>query len=187
MWADGVGDQSYTFDNLLEFKKSVNFHPADAAVLPSNFTVPAGPEVQSAFQPGAGPLQVSYPAYTSPMDSWIRLAIREMSIPDIDNFKNGGLLGSQYPPVTQDPRSQTRSTSETSFLRQALTNTTSMAIFTHAMAKQILFDQNRHATSVKVSSMGRDFTLSAEKEIILSAGAVSTLEASIRWILLTEK
>lgn len=37
-------------------------------------------------------------------------------------------------------------------------------------AMQILFDDNKHATGVKVQSAGRDYTLSAKNEVILSSG-----------------
>lgn len=40
-WADEVGDQSYTFDNLLPFfKRSVRFSPPNTATTPSNVFIP---------------------------------------------------------------------------------------------------------------------------------------------------
>jgi choline dehydrogenase len=37
-------------------------------------------------------------------------------------------------------------------------------------AMQILFDDNKHATGVKVQSAGRNYTLSARHEVIISSG-----------------
>lgn len=39
-------------------------------------------------------------------------------------------------------------------------------------AMEILFDDDKRATGVRVQSVGRDYTLSAEKEVILSAGVM---------------
>jgi hypothetical protein len=48
------------------------------------------------------------------------------------------------------------------------------------MAKQVLFDGNKTATGVVVETGGFNYTLSANKEIILSAGAVSLKRQEIR-------
>jgi choline dehydrogenase-like flavoprotein len=48
-----------------------------------------------------------------------------------------------------------------------------LKIYTHTLAKQVLFDGNKTAIGVVVETGGFNYTLSANKEIILSAGAVS--------------
>lgn len=68
MWADVVGDQSYTFDALLPyFQKSVHFTPANAALRPQNASVL--PVSDEAFSPSRGSLKVSYTNYAIPFDS----------------------------------------------------------------------------------------------------------------------
>lgn len=65
-WATAVGDQSYTFDNFLQyFKKSVKFTPpgpARAANASAEYNT-------AAFDASAGPLEVSYANYAQPFSS----------------------------------------------------------------------------------------------------------------------
>lgn len=64
MWADEVGDNSYTWDNFLPyFKKSVQFTPPNTLLRAPNATAQYNP---SAFEVSGGPLQVSYPNYAQP-------------------------------------------------------------------------------------------------------------------------
>jgi hypothetical protein len=63
-WATAVGDNSYTFANLLPyFKKSAQFTPPDASKRFPNATAQFN---AAAFDPSGGPLQVSYPNYAQP-------------------------------------------------------------------------------------------------------------------------
>ena len=48
-----------------------------------------------------------------------------------------------------------------------------LKVFTHTLAKQVLFDGNKTATGVLVETGGFNYTLSASTEVILAAGAVS--------------
>lgn len=72
--------------------------------------------------------------------------------------------------MTVDPQSGTRSSSETSFLQQALTNT-NLQIYQRTLAKKINIE-GKKATSVTVNTAGKTYFLSAAKEVILSAGTV---------------
>lgn len=81
-------------------------------------------------------------------------------------------MGYQYVQYSLDRETQTRSSSETSFGRLALTQTTNLAIYKSTLAKKILFDGNKTATGVLVNSGGVEYTISAGREVILSAGAV---------------
>ena len=63
-----------------------------------------------------------------------------------------------------------RETSETSFLRYGL-QFPNLMVFTESLAKKVLFDADKKATGVMVDSQGKQFTLTARKEVILSAGA----------------
>lgn len=61
VWANAVGDQSYTFQNVLPFyKKSVNFTAPNTSKREANASASYNP---GAFTPGAGPLHVSYANY----------------------------------------------------------------------------------------------------------------------------
>ena len=88
----------------------------------------------------------------------------------IQGFQSGALLGTSYAPFTVDPVSAERSSSESSFL-QAAVRSTRIKVYNNTRAERILFDNNRVATSVVVSSNGSpSYVLTAKREIILSAG-----------------
>ena len=99
--------------------------------------------------------------------------MQQAGLPASQGFSSGTLMGYAVPPVTQDPSNQQRSSSETSFLREILEQTLDCTIYTNTLAKRILFDDSKNAKGVLVESQGSTFALSANKEVILSAGAVS--------------
>lgn len=96
---------------------------------------------------------------------------------EIDGLNSGHLLGAAYATYTIDPRNAHRSSSEASFLQMALQNGTAPTVYKNTLAQRILFDDNKTATGVLVTTAGTfgtpsvNFTLSARKEVIISAGA----------------
>ncbi|QDS75323.1 hypothetical protein FKW77_001781 [Venturia effusa] len=154
--------------NLLPyFKKSITLTPPNTSVRARNATVLYD---ASAFDPSGGPLPVGWANHADPFWSLAQEAMVAAGIPiSTLNFNSGVLNGSGYNPSTIDPQMR-RSTSQSSFLQQAMEET-GIKIYTHAFARQIKFDANKQATSVIVTSGQVNFTLSANKEIILSAGA----------------
>ncbi|KAH8692040.1 putative GMC oxidoreductase [Talaromyces proteolyticus] len=169
-WADEVGDDSYTFASLLPyFQKSVAFHPPDQITRPANST----PKYNvHAYSPSGGPLQVTYPRWANAMSSWFKLGLSQLGVPEVVDFVSGNILGYQYTAQTIDPTTMTRSSSETSFLRTAFAETTSLSVYVQSLAKRILFDSQKRATGVVVESNNVLYTISANKEIIVSAGAL---------------
>lgn len=83
---------------------------------------------------------------------------------------DGFLYGWTYMTMSEDPTSQTRSSSETTFLRLALERTL-LIIYTHALVKRIVFDGSKTARGVVVDVAGMKFMLNVTKEVIVSAGA----------------
>lgn len=73
-------------------------------------------------------------------------------------------------PFTIDPTLQTRSSSE-EYLQQAIELGSPLTVYHMTQALQIIFDADKRARGVKVQSAGRNFTLHARNEVILSAGA----------------
>lgn len=171
MWADTVGDQSYTFENLLPyFEKSVDFQPPNNDIRPANST----PLYDlSYFSASGGPLKVSYPNFANAFSSWAKLALKELGFKERVGFMSGSLLGFQYTAQSLDRDSQSRSSSETSFLRTALQSTTNLNVYKSTLATRILFNTNKHATGILVNTAGVEYILSANKEVILSAGVVT--------------
>lgn len=166
-----MGDQSYTFENFLpHYQRSVNFSGPKNYIRPQNAT----PKFNiDAFSSTGGPLKVTYPNWANSLATWYILALSALGLKEAPDFNSGSLLGYQYVQTTIDIDTQTRSSSETSFGRQALMQTTNLNIYKSTLAKQIVFDGNNTATGVVVNSGGVEYTISANKEVILSAGAVS--------------
>lgn len=170
-WADEVGDQSYTFANLLPFfKRSVHFNPPSPDASSSNVSLPYN---ASCFSATGGPLQVAFPSYFNAISSWLGNAFTELGFARLSGFSDGRLFGWSPFTYTVDPTSQTRSSSETSFLREALRETTNLNFYKSSLVKKILLDDCKTATGVLVNTAGVEYTISASREVILSAGAVS--------------
>ncbi|KAL9013252.1 MAG: hypothetical protein Q9173_002037 [Seirophora scorigena] len=167
-WADQVGDASYEFDNFLPyFEKSVRFTPPSPG-RPANSTVkydPASTRVEG------GPLQIGYPAWVNGISSWIARSLDSLNIPEQPGFLNGNILGWSYVAETLETPTQTRSSSESSYMREALAQTTNLQIYKSTLAKRVVFDDSKRATGVTVDSGGYQYQISAAKEVILSAGA----------------
>lgn len=152
------------------FKKSVNFTPPNNTLRASNASVGYDP---SAFDLGSGPLKVSVPIFANAFSSFAKVAFERLGFPQAIGFVSGKLSGVQYNMNTIDPKDQTRSASQTSFLNMALKNTT-LKVYNNTMAKRILFE-GKHATGVLVNTTGVGYVLFARKEVILSAGVVGCI------------
>ncbi|KAK5136462.1 hypothetical protein LTR08_003107 [Meristemomyces frigidus] len=167
-WADQVGDQSYSWENVLPYyQKSVHFTPPNNQTLHANVSI--GYDI-SAYSPSGGPLHVSYANYLYAFGSWAKKAFLELGMEvNTAGFNSGRLIGHQYPTQTYDPRDETRSSSQTSFLTLAMQET-SLVTYTHSFVQRVLFDGNKRATGIAVEAGGVLFYLGASKEVILSAG-----------------
>lgn len=172
-WAEDVGDDSYSFDRLLPFfKKSCRFTKPDMSRRPAH--APALFDAD-AFDADGGPLEISTcDRFIAPMTVPVLEALRGSGIPDSQGAQNGNLIGNTRVALTLAPDSQTRSSSETAFLRDALKRSDRLSLFTYTMSKRIHFSTDKRATGVEVLSDGESSTyaLSASKEVILSAGAI---------------
>lgn len=171
-WANNVGDQSYTFDNLLHyFRKSPHFTPPNYAKRGKGSKVAYD---LTAFSPAGGPLQVSYTNYFAPAATYFRSALVKLGVTEISGLNSGKLLGFSEFSVTIDPRAETRSSSQTSFLQESITTST-LQVYQKTLANKILFDAGKRVIGVSVVTAGRSYILSARKEIILAAGVVRSM------------
>ncbi|KAI4753810.1 alcohol oxidase [Aureobasidium sp. EXF-12344] len=171
-WADLVGDDSYTFDQWLPyFAKGVNYTVPNG-IRAANATVPTRSSDAVDFSPSGGPLRVTYCNFALPFSSWAQKAFQYLGFANITSFSNGQLLGSQYAPQALNPISNERETSATSYLNAALnSDRTNLRVYTHSLALQVLFSENKTATGVLVRSGRLNYVLTARKEVVLSAGA----------------
>ena len=167
MWADQVGDSSYTFKEWLPyFEKSLRYTPPDPDKRPTNAT----PQVDlHNLDTGKGPLSVTFSNWAQVASSWVETGFEAIGISPINGFTSGKLLGSSYVLETINASTQTRDSSETSFLRSAL-GSYNLTVYQSTLAKRILFDENKKAVGVQVDSQGLPYVLSARKEVISSAG-----------------
>lgn len=148
-WADEVGDQSYTWQNMLPyFKKSVTFHAPEPVEL-GNVSFELASEQFN--QNHGGPVQVAFPGYINPISTWLGAAFTASVFGRLPAFSNGKLFGWSYFTYTVDFMSQTRSSSETAFLRETLWRSTNVNFYKTTLAKKIEFDGLK---AVSVTSWG---------------------------------
>ena len=170
-WANAVEDSSFTFENWSPpFQKSPNF------TAPNLSKLPAGENISydaTAFSEAGGPLHVSYSNYLQPMTPFINEAMSILGLGSIPGPNSGDLIGSTRMTSTIDPSDETRSSSETSFLRAAIVSS-SLQIYKNTVATKILFDTSKKATGVQITTAGDSYVLSARKEVVLAAGTVSS-------------
>ena len=177
MWSDSVNDTDYLWANVLPyFKKSVNFTEPNYAKRGPDSQVNYDP---SAYTPGAGPLKVSFTNYYQPIARFARAAFEKLGFQSIAGFNSGKLIGYSDWTITVDPDNGVRSSSESSFMQDAVVNYVGLRVYQRSLAKHILFNSNKTATGVHVVTAGLDYTLSARKEVILAAGAVSEIEIRV--------
>lgn len=171
VWADHVGDQSWTWANMKKYyERSMTFTPNVA-----NRTATDGSQVYDASAFGQSrdnsqPLHVSYPGYINPLSQYAAAAFSSIGLKQISGFASGVLDGFGWWSFTIDSQTGLRSSAEASFLAEAF-GRPGLTTYINAQARNIIFE-NGTATAVNVTNYGmRPFTISARKEVIVSAGA----------------
>lgn len=170
-WADLVGDSSYGFESLLPyFKKSIRLTPPN---LEKRNAANATPEYDpSAFGKG-GPLDVSWNNWVDSTLTWLAKSLQAIGIAvNPKGFSSGELNGGSWLPSTIDPAHATRESSQTSFLDSAIENT-DIKVYLHSLATKVIFE-GKTAKGVSVDSNGTVYTLSANKEVIVSGGVFNS-------------
>ncbi|KAK4651709.1 hypothetical protein QC762_601080 [Podospora pseudocomata] len=171
-WAEAVGDESYSWEALQpHFKRSVSFTPPREDLRFKNAS--AEFNINAFSTTGGGPLQVSYANYANSFSTWMEPALNEIGIGPTQDFNSGSLMGAQYCASTIRPETQTRDSSQTSFLREA-SGRRNLKVYMTTLAKKIVFDEKKRATGVVVESRPFglfEYTLKAKREVIVSAGA----------------
>lgn len=171
-WASVVGDSSYTWANLLPYyKKSAKYLPADANLRAANASVPA--LSVGSYSTFGGPIEVTYPNFAYPGASYAGPAFEELGIHELNDLQSGQLLGWQSSPFAIT-KNMERS-GATSFLQYATdSGRKNLKLYTTTMAKKVIFNSNHEATGVQVETNGMAYILGVKKEVIISAGVVST-------------
>jgi choline dehydrogenase len=168
-WAREVGDETYAFDKLLPyFQRSTHITPPSNKTLRENATIYYDNTAFDNDLPYHQPLHVSWANYVKTFSTWTKQALSAVGVSASSSLDHGSLQGSSYTLTTITPQDQHRDSSQTSFLEYAM-RTTDIKVYTQTMARKIVFANNT-ATGVRVTTAGRNYTISAKKEIILSAG-----------------
>lgn len=167
-WASHVGDDSYLWENFRRFiQRSVRFDP-NVAKRPPGSTPPEAYDA-NAFSSDGGPLDVSLSAFPNPFSAYATRLFEALGLKRIPGLSSGKLDGYANMQATIDPATGLRSSAENTFLREAMARST-LTTYINALARNILFDGKR-AIGVNVTIDNRfPFTLSARKEVIVSAG-----------------
>ncbi|KAK0635965.1 hypothetical protein B0T17DRAFT_481296 [Bombardia bombarda] len=171
-WAEAVGDNSFTLNNFLPYYKK------SCTLTPPNWKKRNTPNATfqydaSAFSSkGGGPIHVSWANWVDPTTTWLAKALQAMGMPlSTEGFNSGSLSGfGAWSNTLISPEYAERSSS-TEYLKSAIENTDIM-VYHHTQALKVNFDSQKRATSVRVSTMGLEYTLSAAKEIVISAGVL---------------
>ncbi|KAF2125971.1 GMC oxidoreductase [Dothidotthia symphoricarpi CBS 119687] len=171
VWADQVGDQSWTWENMTKYyERSMQLTPnvANRTTADGSSVYDAGafPSSENNLQP----LHVSYPGYINPLSQYAAAAYSAIGLRPIPGFASGVLDGFGWWQFTIDSETGLRSSAESSFLAQAF-GRPGLTTYINAQGRNIIFE-NGTAIGVNVTSNGqRPFTISARKEVIVSAGA----------------
>ncbi|KAL8919634.1 MAG: hypothetical protein Q9208_006666 [Pyrenodesmia sp. 3 TL-2023] len=155
--------------------KSVQFTPPSPN-RPANSTVKYDP---ASTRVRGGPLEIGFPAWVNGISSWIARSLDSLNVPELPGFLGGNILGWSYVTETIATSTQTRSSSESSYLREALAQTTNLQIYKSTLATKVVFDASKRATGVAVDTGGYQYQINAGKEVILSAGAVSREQSDL--------
>ncbi|OLN95799.1 Versicolorin B synthase 1 [Colletotrichum chlorophyti] len=169
LWADTVGDETFRWESMLRyFKRSVDLTPPNEEKRQNkNATVRFDP---ADYDDQGGPLQVSWNNWVDPTLTWLAQVVQSLGLPiSPKGFSSGELAGyGAWVPSTIETEKAQRSTSESSFLQRSIKDT-GIIVYTHTRATRILFNGTQ-AVGVSVNSQGVEYTLSANKEVLLTAG-----------------
>lgn len=169
-WAEEVGDASYEWETFSKYyDRSTTFYPADTTKLDVNSTPlddPAGKRATS------GPVQISYPNYVLPFTRWALKAVQALGMKYLPGYIDGELIGSSWAMRTTDAKTMVRDSSETAYLRPALKRP-NLVVYHSTQAVKVLFD-GKDAVGILCDTRGKQFQLSAKREVILSAGAIQS-------------
>ncbi|CAG7993241.1 unnamed protein product [Penicillium salamii] len=167
-WANMVNDLTFEWDNLLQyFERSVRFFPPDTSKRLENATTSFNEHVFSQSSNGSS-IDVSYLNAVAPFSTWLFKALEAVGITKVDDFNSGELLGAQYSSSTVSPSSEQRSSADYII---AGAHSSTLQVCAHTLAEKVIFDDDKNAVGVQAEYKNTSFTLSARKEVIISAGA----------------
>ncbi|KAF2659431.1 GMC oxidoreductase [Lophiostoma macrostomum CBS 122681] len=169
-WAEAVGDERYLWENWRKyFDRSTTFHRPDMSKRLANSTPyvdPAGARAKD------GPVSIAYVNWVMPLTTWVMRAVQAMGMKPIPGYIDGELIGSSWYLRTTGAETQVRESSETAYLRPVL-GRKNLIVYHSTMAMKVIVE-GKEAVGVECNTLGKEFLLSANKEVIVSAGAIGS-------------
>lgn len=155
-WAEISGDHSWQWNAVLPFfKKMEDYH--------------GGP---NDFHGAGGPWRVDKQRLKWKVLDVFRWAAAQAGIPMVDDFNRGNNFGSSYFDVTQ--KNGWRLNASKAFLNP-IKSRKNLTILTNALVDHLVLD-GKKCSGVKFTHSGKNLVASATKEILLSAGAVGSVQ-----------
>ena len=172
-----MGDNFWAWDEVYPaYKRSCTFQSPDYTKIDPSQKIYFDP---LAFNANGGPLHVSYGNYFGPSGTPLQAAIRDAGLESIPGLNSGKLIGYGIITAAVDIGTATRDSSETSFLQTGAQDSSNLKIYPNTLVKRVTFDGQKRATGVEVqanlANVKLDFYLSANKEVIVSAGVWHSL------------
>ncbi|KAL9602708.1 MAG: hypothetical protein Q9219_001698 [cf. Caloplaca sp. 3 TL-2023] len=165
-WADEVGDDSWQYDNVHKYyNKATNFTPPDLSTRWANAT----PTYDPALIVTGGPLDVSYGAYAYSWTTWLAVALDGIGIKNTNSFITGELNGSAWQQHTINHTTGFRASADRGYLRPFL-HRPNLVVIDSTLGERVLFDADKRATGIEVTTANVTYTLNATREVIVSGG-----------------
>jgi choline dehydrogenase len=156
VWAEMTGDLSWRWDAVLPFFKKMEDYHGGA----------------NEFHGAGGPWRVDKQRLKWKVLDVFRLAASQAGIPAVDDFNRGNNFGSSYFDVTQ--KNGWRLNASKAFLNP-IKSRTNLTILTNALVEHLVMDA-KHCSGIKFIHAGRTVVAKASKEILLSAGAIGSVQ-----------
>lgn len=126
----------------------------------------------------SGPIQVSFTKYVSKVAHTWLTALESIGIPKNNRPLSGNNIGASIQPNDINPANATRSYSAPAYLFPNIERK-NLAVLTSALVGKINWASEKNgrdivASGVTFTSGGKDYTVFAKREIILSGGSVNT-------------
>ncbi|KAK8384695.1 hypothetical protein O3P69_014339 [Scylla paramamosain] len=156
---EAMGNPGWSFDNVLKyFKKSEDYRGVRRP--------------ETAFYRGVGgPASVENKRWGTPLMHAILKAGNQLGYDVID--PNGPeQIGFSIPDMTT--KNGRRGTSADSYIRPAVIRRPNLHVVMNAFVTQILFDDRKRAIGVRFEQYGKVRTVMAQREVVVSAGAVGS-------------
>ncbi|KAL8843583.1 MAG: hypothetical protein Q9170_000087 [Blastenia crenularia] len=165
-----LGNPGWSWKELFPyFRKSETYHPPPASVSEQVDTAFIDP----AFHGGSGPVQNSFPPFYDNFYKAFEPTYESLGLGPTGDPKGGLAIGAYSTLLSIDPKGATRSYAANAYYRPNAARP-NLKVLTEALVTRITFASSvrpLEATGLAFEVQGRKYTASAEREVILCAGA----------------